>query len=114
MQLANVLPDATVACMLMHLHCCAAWAAGAKELLSQASSSLGVQQEHWVQASSLQQLQQAVRSIRQQQMELTPELRLVSAHDHAVVSVANVAAVLFETNICVGVQLGRLLSDEWG
>eukprot|EP00882_Tetradesmus_deserticola_P032971 GHRQ01037622.1.p1 GENE.GHRQ01037622.1~~GHRQ01037622.1.p1 ORF type:complete len:257 (+),score=91.66 GHRQ01037622.1:355-1125(+) len=52
---------------------------GAKELLSQASSSLGVQAEHWVQASSLQQLQQAVRCIRQQQMELAPELRLVPA-----------------------------------
>lgn len=43
----------------------------------QASSSLGVQAEHWVQASSMQQLQQAVRSIRQQQMELAPELQLV-------------------------------------
>ncbi|KAF6253297.1 acyl-CoA N-acyltransferase [Scenedesmus sp. NREL 46B-D3] len=50
---------------------------GAKELVSQASSSLGAQAEHWVQASSLQQLQQAVRSIRQQQRELVPEMRLV-------------------------------------
>jgi hypothetical protein len=39
---------------------------------------MGVQAEHWLQASSLQQLQQAVRSIRQQQMELAPELQLVS------------------------------------
>uniref|UniRef100_A0A383W008 N-acetyltransferase domain-containing protein n=1 Tax=Tetradesmus obliquus TaxID=3088 RepID=A0A383W008_TETOB len=52
---------------------------GAKELLMQASSSLSVQAEHWVQASSMQQLQQAVGSIRQQQMELAPELQLVPA-----------------------------------
>jgi hypothetical protein len=58
--------------------CCFPVSSGAKELVSQASSSLGVQAEHWVQASSLQQLQQAVCSIRQQQMELAPELQLVS------------------------------------
>jgi hypothetical protein len=90
------------------------WVVGARELLSQASSSLGVQPEHWVQASSLQQLQQAVRSIRQQQMELTPELRLVSVHCHSVAchtcgrSSSCSGTVVCKAHRCVFVQLAPL------